>query len=415
MNKLLFLLLILCFGKIYAQDLENEIYEATELFNSAKTKSALEVLNIKIADFKTKIKTEDEHFAYINLLLNKGYYLDKTNKQQQAIATYEEAWTRYKKENIANLFQFDIIEYCLIPLGILYHKTNNYTNAENIIKHYIFLAEQQKNESHLASGAINLSNLYQKLGKHQLAIDVSTKGLQIKTLKPPQKRKLKSIKSRSEIRLNKTIINIDDTQVKLPNILDLHTKTQLEYELAYKKGDYKEALKKFKSLKSLGNNKMASARILAKRSIEEAHLYALLEDNNTAAKKLKMALRILIPNFNSNSLPDQNDIYPENTFIDLFDALAGLQTNPKKALECYDLSFYASSLLDNEITAQEGQLIQLSNNRKRSAKCIQLLYELSNTNESTYYIEQAFIYAEQFKSNILKESITKKNTFRNTS
>ena len=411
MNRLLFVLLLLFFfNNAFSQNLENEIYEATEVFNSTKTESALEVLNIKIAAFKTTIKTEDEHFAFINLLLNKGYYLSKNNKQQQAITTYEDAWTRYKKENIANLFQFDIIEYCLIPLGVLYHKTNNYTNAENVIKHYIFLAEQQKNESHLASGAINLSNLYQKLGKHQLAIDVSTKGLQIKNLKPYQKRRLKSIKSRSEIRLNKTIIIIDNphAQMKLPNISDAYTKTQLEYELAYKKGDYKEALKKFNSLKSLGNNKMSSARMLAKRSIEEAHLYTLLEDNNTAAKQLKIALRLLIPNFNSNGLPDKNDIYPENTFIDLFDALAQLQTDSKQALQCYDLSFYASSLLDNEITSQEGQLIQLSNNRKRSAKCIQLLYELSNTDESTYYTEQAFIYAEHFKSNILKESIAKK-------
>lgn len=408
MNRLLFVLLLLCFGKLFSQDLENKIYEATELFNSAKTESALKVLNIKIANFKTTIKTSDEHFAFINLLLNKGYYLSKNNKQQQAITTYEDAWTRYKKENIANLFQFDIIEYCLIPLGILYHKANNYTNAENIIKHYIFLAEQQKNEFHLASGAINLSNLYQKLGKHQLAIDVSTKGLKIKSLKPHQKRKLKAIKSRSEIRLNKDIIFIDNVDIKTPNLFDLHTKTQLEYELAYKKGDYKKALKKFKTSRSLGYNKMTSARTFAKLNIEEAHLHSLLKNKNEAIKKLKKALQVLIPNFNSNELPNKNDLYSENTFIDLFDALAHLQTNPKKALQYYDLSFHVSSLLNNGITSQEGQLIQLSNNRKRSSKCIQLLYELSKTNESTYYIEQAFIYAEQFKSSILKESITKK-------
>jgi len=410
MNKLLIVLLFLFYGEVFSQDLENQIYEATELFSNEKTETALQVLDTKIIFFKAKIKTEDEHFAFINLLLNRGYYLDKKNKQQQAISTYEEAWTRYKKENIASIFQFDIIEYCLIPLGILYHKTNNYTNAENIIKHYIFLAEQQQNNSHLASGTINLSNLYQKLGKYQLAIEIANKGLQIKNLKPYQKKKLNSIKNRSSIRLNKSIIFIDDVIVntKLPSSIDLYTKAQIDYELAYKKGDYKTALKKFRALNSINSNKMASARTLAKLNIEEAHLHKLLNDKNTAAKKLKIALRILIPNFNSNQLPKENDLYPENTFIDLFDALAELQTSKNNALQCYKLSFYVSTLLDKEITSQTGQLIQLANNRKRSEKCIKLLYELSNTSESTTYIEQAFVYAEKFKSSILKESIDKK-------
>lgn len=410
MNKRFLVLLFLCYCKVFSQNLEHQIYEATESFNNAKTETALQTLNTKIIDFKAKIKTKDEHFAFINLLLNKGYYLDKNNKQHLAVATYEAAWLHYKKEHIASHFQFDIVEYCLIPLGILYHKTNNYTNAENIIKHYIFLAEQQQNHSHVASGIINLSNLYQKLGKHKLAIETANKGLQIKNLKPLQKRKLTAIKSRSNIRLNKTRVFVDDAIVsnKLPSSTDLYTKAQIEYELAYKQGDYETALKKFKTLKSIGGNKMASARTLAKLNIQEAHLYKLLNDKNTAAKKLKKALRILIPNFNSNQLPKETDLFPENTFIDLFDALAELQINKENALQCYKLSFYASSLLNKEITSQTGQLIQLANNRKRSEKCIQLLYELSQTNESTTHIEQAFIYAEQFKSRVLKKSIDKK-------
>lgn len=409
MNRLLFILILLCSGNALSQDLENEIYEATEIFNKVKTNDALSTLNLEISDFKTKLHTKDEHFAFINLLLNKAYYLDRSNSQQKAIATYEEAWTRYKKEKIATVFQFDIIEYCLIPLGILYHKTNNYTNAENIIKHYIFLAEKQQNDAHRISGAINLSNLYQKLGKHQLAMDVASQGLKIPQLPSRKRNKLESIKSRSSILLGKTIVYIDNVDVKLPHLMDLNVKTQMEYELAYEIGDYKKALKLFKNLKSFGYDKMTSARDLAKLNIEEAHLHLLLNDKNTSAKKLKLALRTLLPNFQGNGLPTKNDLYPENTFIDLFDALANLQVDPKNALECYELSFHVSSLLDRDITSQEGKLIQLSKNRRRSEKSISLLHRLSKTSDNAIYIEQAFVHAERFKSAVLKEMVDKKS------
>lgn len=409
MNRLLIVLIFLCCGNIHSQDLENEIYATTEIFNKTKTETSLNSLDQKILEFTPKINTKDEHFAFINLLLNKAYYLDKNNRQQKAITTYEDAWTRYKKEKIAKIFQYDIIEYCLIPLGILYHKTNNYTNAENTIKHYIFLAEKQQNNTHRASGAINLSNLYQKLGKHQLAIDIASKGLKIPKLPHQQKRKLKSIQSRSSILLDKTIAYIDNVDVNLPNLMDLHIKTQMEYELAYKARDYKKALKLLKNKRSFGYNKMASARDLAKLNIEEAHLHLLLSDKNTSAKKLKQALRTLLPNFEGHGLPKKNELYPENTFIDLFDALADLQDNPKNALECYELSFYVSSLLEREITSQEGKLIQLSNNRKRSEKCIFQLHKLNKTSDNATYIEQAFAYAERFKSSVLKEIVSKKS------
>ncbi len=409
MNRFLFVLILLYPGSIFSQDLENEIYEATEVFNNTKTEAALNVLDQEISDFNSKINTKDEHFAFINLLLNKAYYLDNKNRQQKAIVTYEEAWTKYKKEKIAAIFQFDIIEYCLIPLGILYHKTNDYTNAENIIKHYIFLAEKEQNDAHRISGAINLSNLYQKLGKHQLAIDIASKGLKIPKLPSRKKNKLKSIKSRSSILLGKTIVYIDNVDVKLPHLMDLNVKTQMEYELAYEIGDYKKALKLFKNLKSFGYDKMASARDLAKLNIEEAHLYLLLNDKNTSAKKLRSALLILLPDFQGNGLPTKSDLYPENTFIDLFDALANLQVDPKNALECYELSFHVSLLLERNITSQEGKLIQLSNNRKRSEKCISLLHQLNKTSDNVIYMEQAFAYAERFKSAVLKEMVDKKS------
>src|SRR5690606_28953408 len=113
------------------------------------------------------------------LLINKAYYLEKTLHYQSAISTYEKAWELYKKEKIATVFKYDIIEHCLINLGVLYHKTNNYTNAENTIKYYTALAQSQNNIKQQVVGAVNLANLYQKLGKHNLAIEIAHKGIQL--------------------------------------------------------------------------------------------------------------------------------------------------------------------------------------------------------------------------------------------
>ncbi|WP_452226592.1 CHAT domain-containing protein [Lacinutrix cladophorae] len=405
MKKHLFILCFFILRLGFSQDLENAIYEATEAFNASKSEATLSTLDKKISAFENNLTTEDEYFAFINLLANKAFYLDASNKQQQAIATYEKAWTLYKKQNVVS---YDITEYCLIPLGTLYHKTKDYTNAENIIKQYLFLAEKQNNTSQKITASINLATLYQSIGSYQLAYATASKGLLFKNLKPYQQKTLKTIQSRSSLFIKNKVTIID--KVITPGF---HTKESeiditLKYEQALKNKDYKEAQKNFNKLKNRNINNLQSGREYAKLAFQEGQLYYLLKDSLQANKYVNYALKILLPGLEEKKLPNKNQLYPENTFIDIFDLLAEMQTNPEKALACYDLSFYASSLIEQNITSQKGQLFNLYANRIRSEKCLNILYQLQQNTDNTQYTERAFYYAENQKASILKDIKTKK-------
>ncbi|TYC11395.1 CHAT domain-containing protein [Bizionia gelidisalsuginis] len=412
MKSLLLVFYFIISGSLYSQTIEDRIYSATAVFNTQQTTEALATLNVEISAFEAELQSKDDYLAFVNLLINKAYYLEQNQSYQSAISTYEDAWSLYKKEKINTIFQYDIIENCLINLGVLYHKTNNYTNAENTIKYYIALAKKQNNTQQQAIGAVNLANLYQKLGKHTLAIEVANNGLKIAAPNSREYQRLKQIKANSSITLKGNKIAIGTSKNKASNIGFHFKNEQLAYTTAMQHKDYETALYLFKSLMHYWQNDLTSARELAKLKHEEAKLYTLLNQNEEAKNALQLGVSLLLPKYDKNSLPKTNHLYPENTFIEIFDALAALQDTPEMALQYYDLSFYVSNLLNAQITSQEANMVEIAANRIRSEKCIALLYQLESKSANTSYTTRAFQYAENSKASILKENHSKKELLK---
>ena len=356
MKYSLIFLLLFCFSTAFSQDLEEAIYVATENFNANRTAESFSTLLKNEADFKPKIKTIDEQLAYFFLLINKGHYLDNINKQPQAILAYQTAWNIYNKYQLSTITDYDIIDYCLKPLGILYNKVGDYTNAENTIKQYIFIAEKNKNNPQRIAGAINLAQLYFTAGKFDEAIKTSENGLQIAGLTSSKKEKLFAIKNNSQIALNKSEV----TTIKTKN-------PDVKYNLALKNKDYKQALLHLREMITEEYSKPEfSARAIAKLHVLNAQLHLKLDHKNACALELKNALNVLLPNHDANILPKYEDLYAENTFIDIFDLLGNIQISSINALDCYDRSFYVSNLLTENITSQEAKLRHADKNRKRS-------------------------------------------------
>ncbi|WP_397363760.1 CHAT domain-containing protein [Olleya sp. R77988] len=408
MKHSILIILLLVFVNCFSQDLEEAIYVTTETFTTNPNPSTFKTLVEKEASFKANLKSEDQYFAYLDLLVKKGYYLFKNNKQTQAITTYENAWTIYKTK-IEGVFKYDITEHCLKNLSTLYNKIGDYTNAENTIKQYIFLAEKENNNKHRISGAINLAQLYYTIGKHQSANTIIENGLKIKGISNTQKQKL------IQINLN---IQIDLKQIS--STKDIPTRKQIEaykantleanYNVAVKNNNFEEALLNLKKLITKTNSeKKIDIRKLAKLHVKNAEAHYKLAHFEASLLDLKAAINFLIPNYKSKSIPNKEDLYADNTFIDIFDLLALLQPNTNNALACYDRSFYVSDLLQNSITSQEAKLIHLNANRKRSEACINLLFEDFKATKDSLLIKQAFTYAEKNKASILKETINKKS------
>lgn len=402
-----FFFLFFSCGISYCQNLEEAIYTATETFIANKNEASLTQLNKQEQSFKPHVKTQDEQLAFVFLLCHKAFYLSEHNKLKEAITTYEDASKRFNNHELSKHSDFDIIESCLKPLGNLYTKTGDFTNAISTINRYIYSAEKSKNTKHRISGAINLAKLYQTIGKHETVLKIVDDALKLSNSFGSQKNILQDIKTASLIALKKfdeaSLLNKTNSSFE-----SLRTKFAIEYQ----KGNYENALNSFKKAKETLDEAQLSTRDLAKFYVEEAHLFFKLQKQNEASKSLRKAIKILIPKYKQDGFPSKTDLYPENTFIAIFDLYAMLQTNTENALKSFDLSFYVAELLQDNWTSQEATILNETNNRNRSEQCIELLLNAYQQTKNSALLFKAFQYAETNKASILKSIHDKKKRLK---
>ncbi|KJD35181.1 hypothetical protein PW52_10900 [Tamlana sedimentorum] len=403
MKKLHFLLFLIS-PFLFSQNLEERIYAASETFIANKTEAELIKLTEKEQHYKSRIKSKDEQLALVFLQCHKGFYLKETGRLTTSILSYEEASKRFFNNELSVISNFDIIESCLKPLGNLYIQINDYTNAISTINHYILLAKNQQNTKHQNSGYINLAILYQTLGKHNTALQT----LELATLKPIKNNKqwqlIHQLKIKSFIALN----NFKTAQALNNQLQSNFEKHKNNYAIALKLNNIPLAISEFKKAKALIKKEQVSARYLAKFYFEEAQLHVLNQNNTSAKLSLQHALDFLLPNHNKLKLPNTKSLYAENTFIDIFDLFASIETNISKALNYLDLSFYVSRLLQEKSTSQENKIQHQASNRLRSETCIHFLYNRFKNSGDKKNIIAALQYAESNKSGVLKKIATKK-------
>ncbi|MGO2103698.1 MAG: hypothetical protein ACTH3E_11705, partial [Psychroflexus halocasei] len=182
-------ILIFCAFQAQAQNLEDSIYNSLDTFVASPSEEHLDQFKFEINEISQKNLKPEEKLAVVIAQCNMGYYSKKYNQTQQAVSLYEKAWLLYQEENFDN---YDITEYCLKPLGNLYTKTGNFTQAENIIKTYINQAIKENNKDQEIAGIINLSVVYHNTGHFKMAIDILENRLKEADLKPEQKKALKN-------------------------------------------------------------------------------------------------------------------------------------------------------------------------------------------------------------------------------
>ncbi|WP_303318721.1 CHAT domain-containing protein [Flavivirga abyssicola] len=404
MKKLSFIFFLI-YGITFSQNLEEDIYVAAETFISNTNNTSLNLLSEQESTFKKQVKSKEEQLALVFLQCHKGYYLDQNAQLKDAIITLEDALNRFNTNELSKISDFNIIESCLIPLGNLYTKTDDYTNAENIIKQYIFLAEKSNQIKHQVSGIINLAILYKTTGRYKKVLELTSGYLNKQNLNNRQKQKIIQLSIDSQITLN-MINDVSD----IPKTIHISAYDQFRnnYAIQLQNGNYIEALKAFNKAKTHLSKDSLTRRKLAKLYFEEAQLNKLLNNLNDSKNNLDLALQILLPNTKSIEFLDKNDLYAENTFIDLFDLYATLQEDHKAVLNYYDLSFYVSKLLENNWTSQENKISNQAANRIRSEKCIEIIFNTYQNTKNDTLLFSAFQYAELNKSGILKEKSIKK-------
>jgi len=430
MKKLFFLLLCthLAFSQSENLPLEEKIYNATQTFQANQNESSLKKLELfekSISKIIQVSKNKSEILEYIFLNCNKAFYQKQIGANQDAIKNYEKAWQLYDKNKIKS--DFDIIEYCLKPLGNLYIIIGDYENAENIVKQYFYIATIQRNSNHKYSAILNLSNIYQSTGKVSEAIDLLEKTLKTESLSTIQKGNLYTnlgnnylvstqgfstfnpnnfnkaenayLKSISLLKNDKSQVeNLSKTYRNLSQLkLNSDLKTANDY--------FEKAKIEFAKLSNI------EPRTKAKFYLEEANLLFRQEKLSETNKKISDVFKVLIPNYSAKKsfLPNKNLLYAETTFLDAFDLQAEVflgENQIKKALECHQLSIHVENLLQSILVYENSKIISQIRNRNRTEKCIDIYYQLYQKEKKISYLESAFSLSETTKSAVLKEYLS---------
>ncbi|MDR7208431.1 CHAT domain-containing protein [Flavobacterium piscis] len=409
---------------VLGQNQEDQIYNAIDVFVARPSAKALQKLSKTETDFwkNPQSKTKDELLAIVVLNCNKAYYENQLGQSQKALSSYEKAWQIYQKHKLKD---YDIIEYCLKPLGNLYTVLGDYDSAENTIKQYFFIVNTTKNypedQKQKFAAILNLSNVYQSSGKISMATQLLENTLKTEKLSNSQKGTLWN-------NLGNSYLLSSTGNLMRP---ELYQKTENAFQLAVKylkneKGQSETLSNSYRNLATLNRqrekfeiansylekaeklfleNQNQQPRKVAKLYYEKALLLFDEQKYDESEKQITAVFKILIPNYNSkNNFPNQNQLYGETVLIDALDLQAEilLYKQPKKALKTFELSFYIEDLLMNALVYENSKIITQIRTRNRTEKCLSIYNRLYKKENKIQYLEKAFQLSERTKSGILK-------------
>ncbi|MEO6177917.1 MAG: CHAT domain-containing protein [Flavobacterium circumlabens] len=419
------LLLLFVNLNVFGQHQEDQIYHAIDVFVANPSAKALQNLTNTEAGFwkNPKPKTKEALLALVVLNCNKAYYENQFGQLEKAIKSYEKAWLLYQKHHFKG---YDIIEYCLKPLGNLYTLLGDYDNAENTIKQYYFIADQEKNEPQKVAAILNLSNVYQNTGNLYKAIDLLEKTLQTEKLTSTQKGILlnnlganyflttKSFlgkttafeKAESSFLKAIVLLNDDPSQAEtLSNSYRNLAKLKIEQNDLANASDYFE-----KAKTAFRKTSAQEPRKKAQLYYEAAFLSFRQGNIKEANQNIISVFKTLLPDYTDSKsiLPNQNSLYAETVLLDALDLQAALyltKNQPKNALKSFALSFHIEELFQSLLVYENSKIVTQIRNRNRTEKCLSIYYSLYEKEKKTAYIESAFLLSEQTKSVVLKSHL----------
>ena len=409
---------------VLGQNQEDKIYNAIDIFVAHPSAKALQNLSKAETDFwkNPQSKTKDELLAIVVLNCNKAYYENQFGQSQKAVSSYEKAWQIYQKYKLKD---YDIIEYCLKPLGNMYTVLGDYDSAENTIKQYFFIVNTSKNypeaNKQKFAAILNLSNVYQSSGKIYQAIELLENTLKTEKLSNAQKGILLNNLGNNYLLSSGGNLLMPETYEKAENAF----KSAVNY-LKSEKEQTETLSNSYRNLSTLNrqrhqfeaaNSYLEKAeklffstpnqqpRKVAKLYYEKALLLFDEGKVDESEKQISAIFKILIPNYNAKSiLPNQNQLYAETVLMDALDLHAEilLFKQPKKALKTFELSFYIEDLLMNSLVYENSKIITQIRTRNRTEKCLSIYNRLYQEENKIQYLEEAFQLSEKTKSGILK-------------
>jgi CHAT domain-containing protein len=385
-------------------DLENYCYALTDQFVANPTEDNLKIISGIPETLWRKPKTSGEKLAIVILLCNRGFYQKQFGQLFEAIQSYEKASLLYQKNKLA---QYDLMEYCLKPLGNLYTMTGDYTTAENCIKQYLFLAIKNKNTDQKISAIINLSAVYKSTGKNKESIEIIEEALQTKSILPEKKIILYNNLASNYIAINE----LDKAKKVVEKSLAIE-KSAYGYQnlaLIFRKQKNFDKAQRYLAKAQNSLIKSSPKDQWSKMYLEEAALYFDKNDLQEAVNSIEKVFQNEIVNYKARAIiPNKMQLYPSINLIDALDLLATIFHQKKdlhNEIACYNLSFYIENQFHKVLFYESSKLINYNNSRNRAEKMIEAYETLYKLTKNENYVNEAFQLQESTKFRTLKENL----------
>ena len=389
-------------------DLENYTYTLLDKFLKNPTEQNLKTITTPLW---RDPKNNSENMAIVILYCNRAYYENKFETTSAAIKSYEKAWQVFEKNKLQD---YDIIEFCLKPLGNLYTVLGDYDNAENTIKQYYYVANIQKNHGHKIAAVLNLSNVYLSSGKASAASELLEITVKSEKLSSSDKGLLLNNLASAYVILSneKAEYTLKQAVKLLEKSKDQNVALSNSYRnlavISSNKNDFETAGVYFKKAKELFfRNPSQEPRKIAKLYYDEALLFYKQRKIAETKNAISSIFTILIPGY-SSGLPKQESLYTETVLLDALDLQATVSSDEnqyEKALESYALSFHIEELFQSVFVYENTKIVAQVRNRKRTEKCLEIYDLLFKKDNKTTWIEKAFELSEKTKAGILKQQI----------
>ena len=365
----------------------------------------LEKLQTSIKD--NSISGKEVQLARTIAYCNIGFVAAKAGDLRSAIDFYEQAKQLYFFKELSN---YDIIEYCLKPLGNLYIKTQAFSEAENTIKHYILYAKKTGQGKQELGGILNLSVLYFNRGEFEKSKIILVQALE----KEPWNNELKLNLASAYFGLNQKEQTKNLLKEILSNSKDNVPAYQLSAQVFLSDQEYSKAISSLhKALKALQNSSEVNVREEARLHLSLAETYLTSNEFSNSLLEIQEVYSHLIPSYKENQkIPFIEQLYAETTLMDALDLHATLLSQSGKSeesLKVFELASQVNDFIFMNLFMQDSRLLAQQNVNRRSDLIMELYYQQYQLTEKIEWLEKAISLDSKVKGRIVSDAVYLKN------
>ncbi|SOD15172.1 CHAT domain-containing protein [Pedobacter xixiisoli] len=388
-------------------DLSNWIYEQLDYANYNPKLATTSLQNAQKTKWRAT-KTNEEHFAWLNLLSTLGYYQLLDGDIIGSINAYESALSFFKKHQVLD---YDIVEYTFKPLSNNYTRVGDYERALYIQKQSIAFQQKYSEDSNKTAAIYcNMAISYRSMAKLEDAYKAIEMGL---ALKPDQF---------NRIMLNNVYADVlydDENYAKAAAVIENNISKQKasNTENAYwLMSSYTTAGNIYLQQQNNGKANVAYLKALQlldqyypySRIRERANLYTQIGATYLAQDKAKEAISFGQKTLSTLDITSTKTIYGDNKLVEVFMLIARANLElkqPEKALKNINLSLLSADKIRHEFAADRTKERLQSYLKQIAEQGIEISYQLYEQTRDKKYLQQILTLAEQSKSRTLLDKM----------